>query len=256
MTSIAIITLRMAPAYRREAFITGLKRLGYGTISDPGCRSFGTVNPRGRNDLLVLWNRKAGLEEKAAERWEAWGGTVIVAENAYLQRVDKSMYAISVHGHNGEGWFPAYSEDRFTPLGFELKPMQHNPDGHILVCSQRGVGSKRMASPPRWGELIAKQTYGSRFRAHPGNFAPKVPLTDDLKGAKRCLIWSSAAGVQALVEGIPVGHAAPHWICERWEDDRRAALNRMAHGQWTVAEIESGEPFARLRDDEWGPFNV
>lgn len=27
---------------------------------------------------------------------------------------------------------------------------------------------------------------------------------------------------------------------------RQAALHRMAHAQWTVAEIESGEPFARI----------
>lgn len=248
----AILTLRREPAYRRDAFANGLKRLGYDVVC--GTAGDRTVHPRSRDDLLVLWNLKAGLEERAAERWEFLGGTVLVIENAYLQQVDKSAYTISTHGHNGEGWFPLFGgDDRFTPLGFDLKPMQDNPNGHILVCGQRGVGSARMASPPRWGDLIAKQTHGSRFRPHPGNMRPRVPLTDDLRGAKRCLIWSSAAGVQALVEGIPVGHAAPHWICEGWEDDRRTALNRMAHNQWHHDEIASGEPFARMRDRDWGP---
>lgn len=109
-----------------------------------------------------------------------------------------------------------------------------------------------MASPPRWGEEMAKVTPHSLFRPHPGSFAPKVPLTHQLRGAKACAIWSSAAGVQALVEGVPVHHYAPHWICEQWSRDREAALNRMAHGQWHHEEIERGEPFARMQEQNWG----
>ena len=245
MPHIAIVTVRPEPYYRRAAIETGLKRLGY-MITKDGV-------PANNADLLVMWGRKRGAEEKRAEDWESKGGTVIVMENGYLAKEAKTHYAISTHDHAGAGWAPVGDEDRFTPLGFDLKPMQDNPNGHILVCGQRGVGSARMASPPRWGELIAKQTHGSRFRAHPGDAKPRTLLTDDLRGAKRCLIWSSAAGVQALVEGVPVGYAAPHWICERWEDDRRTALNRMAHGQWHHEEIASGEPFARMRDNFWGP---
>jgi hypothetical protein len=76
------------------------------------------------------------------------------------------------------------------------------------------------------------------------------------------VIWSSGAGVQALVAGIPVIYQAPHWICEGAADDalevvernplgvtpisREAALQRMAWAQWSLAEIASGEPFRRL----------
>lgn len=248
--STAVIKVRKEPHYRREAIEKGLKRLGY---------TIGTAyRPAGERDLLVLWNRKVGAEDNTATLWEQQGGTVIVMENGYLQKVDKTMYAISVHGHNGSGWFPVGTEDRFSKLGFEVKPWQNNLNGHWLVCGQRGIGSPTMASPPQWAEKTAaklkKMGLPVRLRQHPGNFAPKVPLLDDLKGARTCVIWSSGSGVRAIVEGIPVQYSAPHWICAGAgeygapEEHRQQALHRMAHGQWSVDEIASGEPFARILD--------
>ena len=61
--------------------------------------------------------------------------------------------------------------------------------------------------------------------AHPGD---KGKLEKDLAamaGARSVVIWSSAIGVRALVEGIPVQHFAPHWICETWAKDREAACS-------------------------------
>lgn len=245
----AVVTIRKEPAYRREAVESGLKRLGYTILSKGG-------RPESRADLLVLWNKKQGAEETMADQWERRGGTVIVMENGYLQKVDKTTYALSVHGHNGSGWFPTGTEDRFTALGFPLKEMVERK-GYDLVCAQRGIGSKLMASPPRWAEKMVEklraQGRSTRLRAHPGNFAPKVPLLEDLKGAARCVIWSSGAGVRALVEGTPVVHAAPHWICAGWEGNRVEALQRMAWGQWRHEEIATGLPFAMMRDAAWGP---
>lgn len=249
MSLIANIQVRKEPYYRRAAIEDGLKRLGY-TIG-----SF-TV-PQGKESLLVLWNKKRGSEEAQADRWEQQGGTVIVMENGYLQKVDKTRYAISTHGHNGSGWFPVTGEDRFSPLGFEIKPMLLR-DGPIVVRAQRGIGSRLMASPPQWAEkMVAKlkqQGKNTRLVPHPGDKGKLEKDLAALKGASELLIWSSAMGVRALVEGVEVTHHAPHWICEGWRGGRReTALQRMAHGQWSVAEIETGEPFARMRDCNWGP---
>jgi hypothetical protein len=241
----AVVTIRKEPYYRRAAIESGLKRLGYNVVSSG-------LRPSGPESLLLLWNKKKGKEEQDADAWERQGGTVIVMENAYLQKVDKTYYAISVHGHNGSGWFPVGDEDRFSKLGFPVKPWQpDNFKGHDLVLGQRGIGSTLMASPSLWGEkLTAKlkaRGFNARLRVHPGNYAPKVPLLADLKGAKACHIWSSSGGVMALVEGIPVYHHAPHWICSgagpltQWQ-----VLNRMSHGQWHHEEIATGEPFARI----------
>ncbi len=239
----ALCLIRREPYYRAEAFRQGLQRVGFKLVDK--------LVPEGPEDWAILWNRQ-GANEILADQFEARGGTVIVCENGYLARVDKSHYAISVHGHCGSGWFPHDpTEDRFSKLGFVLKPWRGR-EGSVLICAQRGVGSRTMKSPPGWAEkqlAFWKHVKGTtaRIRPHPGQFAPKVPLVDDLRGVACCSIWSSAAGVQALVEGVPVVHHAPHWICAgAGEANRVEILNRMAHGQWHFDEIASGLPFARL----------
>lgn len=238
----AVLRIRKEPFYRRAAFEQGLQRVGFTLVEKAA--------PADSSDWLVIWNRQ-GAAEIEADEWERKGGTVIVCENGYLQQVDKTMYAISVHGHNGSGWFPHDpGEDRFSALGYGLKPWRGL--GHYqLVCGQRGIGSREMKSPPGWAERLdaklRKQGLPTRLRPHPGNFAPKTPLADDLRGAAMCLIWSSAAGVRALVEGVSVHYAAPHWIAsECTTDNRYEVLNRVAHGQWHHEEIATGEPFARI----------
>lgn len=257
MSRIAIVKIRKEPHYRRQAIESGLLRCGY-ALHDKWPHNWRID----KDDLLVLWNRKKGAEEAEAEDWERRGGSVIVMENGYLQKVDKTMYAISVGQHNGAGWFPVGNEDRFSALGFEMKPVRLEVGGHVLVCAQRGIGSKLMASPPGWDKKSADQLRKRflvpvRVRVHPGNFAPKVPLVKDLEDVGLCVIWSSGAGVRALVEGVPVEFQAPHWICEQmnswlrggpfnFDQARKQALHRMSHGQWNVAEITTGEPFARI----------
>lgn len=239
---IAVVNIRKEPYYRRGSVEMGLKRLGY-TVGS-------YTRPLGKDSILVLWNKKRGAEEQAADRWEAQGGIVLVMENGYLSKVDKSHYAISVHGHNGSGWFPVGTEDRFTPLGFPIKDWRKG-GSEVLVRAQRGVGSVLMASPPQWAEkLVAKlkaRKVNARLILHPGNFSPKVPPVIDMRNAIEMHIWCSAMGVLALTEGIPVKHHAPHWICAGAE--REVALRRMAHGQWRHEEIASGEPFARILDN-------
>jgi hypothetical protein len=239
----ALCLIRKEPYYRRAAFEQGLKRVGFTQIS--------AGSASGPEDWLIVWNRH--IHEAQADAWEANGGTVIVAENGYLQKVDKTHYAISVHGHNGNGWFPVGGEDRFSKLGFPVKDWRpDNFAGYELVCGQRGIGSRTMKSPPGWGETrtrrLSQVGFTVKFRPHPGNHPPRVPLVADLAEAKTCHIWSSASGVMSLVEGVPVHHSAPHWICENGngETERLFALHRMSHAQWKHEEIATGEPFARV----------
>lgn len=263
----AVLTIRKEPFYRRDAFEKMLAKHGY-RVCPHG------IHPDSKEDLLILWNRKKGADDNVANDWEARGGTVLVAENAYVQKVDKTYYALSVHGHNGSGWFPVGDEDRFAKLGYEVKDYVLR-EGYALVCGQRGIGSPLMASPVQWAERAARKLTAdgvrAKLRQHPGNFVAKVPLLDDLKKAASCVIWSSGSGVRAMIEGLPVFFDAPHWICSSagWRfntslvkhppavsnEDRYRALNRMAHGQWHFEEIATGEPLVRilanLGDAKW-----
>jgi hypothetical protein len=82
---------------------------------------------------------------------------------------------------------------------------------------------------------------------HPGDKNKLQLDQSNLKNAKLLVIWSSAMGVRALVEGVPVERHSPYWICgDTFMQDRPAALHRMAHGQWHFDEIATGEPFARI----------
>lgn len=261
----AICRIRKDPHYRSDAFVGGLRAAGYTVVE--------RARASGPEDLLVIWNRKAS-DEPEASRWEREGGTVLVAENGYLGK-DKDgiqSYALSAHGHNGSGWWPEGDGTRFAALGLTPAPFQWNAAGHILVCGQRGIGSKEMASPRGWhddaAQRIAKVARSKpvRVRLHPGRHAAPVPLGDDLRGAWACAIWSSSSGVQALMKGIPVVYDAPHWICSggaiRLRDIERnpqlalntdevarlRAFETMSWAQWFVAELASGQPFALFRE--------
>jgi hypothetical protein len=261
----AVCLIRNEPAYRKRAFVEGLQQAGYRIYY-----SAQGLQPT-KQDVMLCWNRGGAFGDQA-NLWERHGGTVMVAENGYIGR-DKDgvqLYALALHGHNGSGAWPRGGSERFDALGIEVKPWRSVGD-HIVVRGQRGIGSRSMASPPRWHEHTATVLEMSTHRRvvvqeHPRKPAcdPEVTaqIVESLAGAHAMCIWASAAGVRALVEGVPVFYAAPHWICEdaarRYvntsmiehplmdDNARRAALNRMAWAQWTVDELASGEPFVRL----------
>jgi hypothetical protein len=70
------------------------------------------------------------------------------------------------------------------------------------------------------------------------------------------VVWSSSAGVHALLEGIPTFCEAPFWIAKEAAaggsidapvmPERAPVFERLAWAQWTLQEIENGEPFRRL----------
>lgn len=246
--SIAYNLIRPQPHYRREAFTAGLKAAGF-EVRENTC---GTACP---GDVLLIWNRYGHLEQ-TADRFEAQGGRVLVAENSYLgmNRGDRRLYALAWHAHNGRGqWFPGGPE-RFASLGINLQTMRPDQPAageFVLVAPNRPFGMAGGVMPADWADRVAQRlrSQGERVmvRNHPGNTEAAVPLERDLDGASRVEIWSSSVGVSALVSGIPVVCHAPWWICKDWElIGRQAALERLAWAQWTVEEISDGTAFRHL----------
>lgn len=255
----AFCLIREYPVYRRESFIRGLRACGFDVRLAPPDPDIGP------GDALVIWNRYGHWHDMASQVQQK-GGSVIVAENAYLgvDRADRRRYALANGGHNGSGAWPMGGPERWDELGIQLKPWRTEGE-HVLVAPNRSFGMPGFIMPPNWHENVLQRLRMAtdrpiRVRPHPGNGPPKKPLIEDLVGAWAVVIWSSSVGCEALVEGIPVICEAPWWIAKgaalksikdlETKDlpDRLPALRRLAWAQWTVEEIERGEPFQHLLD--------
>lgn len=216
-------------------------------------------------EVLVIWNRYYD-RDLLAERFEAAGGTVLVAENGYVRgrHHGGTHYAVAVHGHNGSGTWPVGGPERWELLGVPLQPRKTG-GGCLLVAPNRPFGMRGTVMPSNWAEDVARRLRGHtklalRIRPHPGNSAPAIPLDQDLGDACAVAIWSSSVGVHALIAGIPVLCEAPYWVCKDaaastfeylfddrdWDERRQQALHRLAWAQWSIEEIGRGDPFRHL----------
>lgn len=267
----AYCLIRKQPHYRHEAFVAGLRAVGYDVEDIP---------PKGRprrEDVLLIWNRY-GDWEVIADRFEAAGGTVLVAENGYIgigggtpkltEGPGNHYYALARHAHNGRGQWHVGGPERWNALNVSLQPWRLAGD-YILVCPNRSFGMRGGVMPLDWAEQVSRRLRAVtkrpiRVRYHPGNLAAKVSLEEDLSGAAACVIWSSSCGVHALVRGVPVICEGPYWICRgasnheelglSWQDTwlhREPVMHALAWAQWSVEEISRGEPFRYLLSDSW-----
>lgn len=249
----AALLFRRNRHYRLAEFKRGLERHGYSV-------SHSHDSPR-PGDLLVLWNRTRQYEQ-VARNYERAGAKVLIAENGWLDRLGgEKQYALALGHHNGAGrWFVG---DRPR---FEIEPLSVPRGDAILILPQRGIGEPGVAMPPTWPRTIRDrlQRITKRpviFRRHPGNHHAafrQVPLEQDLSRAHCVVTWASGAGIKAIRAGVPCFYEMDGWIgscaATRLADqleqcdttDSGELWRRISWGQWTMAEIESGEAFDRL----------
>lgn len=261
---IAYCLIRDLPHYRRHAFDAGLAAAGF-SVS----HAYPVSGRDHRGDVLVIWNRY-GTYHDIATRFERGGGLVIVAENGFVGKDENGLqyYSLALDGQNGSGRWYVGLENRFDLLGIEVKPWREPvPTGHLVIRGQRGIGRPGVASPPDWHNAVARGLRTHRkiiVVEHPGvGSVTDTKHEHYLDGAHALIIWSSAVGVKALIAGVPVFCHSPYWVCKvgaaRCEmehelfltDDianarRFNALHHMAWAQWSLAEIETGEPFDLL----------
>lgn len=239
--------------YRKDAFETGLRSLGYEISRDPVARPC-------RDDVLVLWNRYA-RDEDYARRYENAGAVVLVAENAWLGPDSKEQhhFAICRGHHNGAGTWHVGPEPR--PIAYEpCKPWRTGGEV-VYVLPQRGMGELGVAMPRDWvprvldglGRVTDRPI---RMHKHPG-IRPHPPFTlpDD---AYCAVTHASGAGIKAIIAGVPVFHTFDRWIGREaaiygigridkpFLGDRGPMLHKLSWAQWTADEISRGEPFQWL----------
>jgi len=246
----ALCLVREALHYRRDAFLSGLRAAGFKVVP--------TLKTPGPGDALVIWNRY-GWYAAEANRFEAAGARVVVAENGYLGKAwcGGNWYALSIGHHAGAGKWRIGGPERWDALGVELAPWRSGDE--IVVLGQRGIGEPGIAAPDRWAER-ARRRFGGRIRPHPADKSvAAVPLAGDLANAKAVVTWHSGAALQALLLGVPVFYEFDRWIGapaarhvskfgEPLRDDaaRLSMFRRLAWAQWQLEEIRSGEAFQGL----------
>ena len=240
MTATAYLALREGLPYRRDAFESGLKRLGYRVVHDI------TMRPA-PGDVLVIWNRY-GQNDTSAKVFEKRDLPIVVAENGYLGNdfIGDRWYALSANQHNGAGTIPTGPASRWDSLNVELKPMT-TKRGTVLLLPQRGIGQTGVAMPLNWLASVErrciKKGIAYRVRHHPGGRKDVRPFVDDLDGVTDVLTWGSGAAIKALTHGVRVWSDMPNWIGQQdnTEAGRLAMFRRLAWGMWRLREIESGQ---------------
>lgn len=258
VTPTATCLIREQPHYRRDTFHEALTLLGYKVDLHPPRRIR-------RDDILVLWNRY-GIHDEQAKSYERVGAPVIVVENGYVpMRGTKKAFALALNHHNGAGSWVSDGNARGHLLDVELKPWHSPNGGDTLILPQRGIGPPGVAMPRGWLADVQRRLSAMRrrrvtVRLHPGTDKHDkiLPIEDVLDGVACCVTWGSGAALKAIFAGVPVFHELAPWIgapcaqfgIERIEQpyfgDREQLLERVACAQWTVEEVATAEPLARL----------
>lgn len=258
---------------RADHMREGLLAIGYDVKRCHGNRAgFAHCRPNDDRDVMIMWTKSRHSLEGPADTFEKAGGRVIVCEESHFKgMVDEKIFSMCLGDHNGAGTWPSFGPARWASFGLELKPWREDGD-YILVCGQRGIGSRLMHSPDDWHTRTKDSIVTQRqiqVRVHPKSKLPgdkrfihaqPESLDEHLADAWAVVVWSSGVGTKALMEGIPVFYGAPHNFLEgaaqalgggaKLDDpqpgDRLPAFERLAWCQWKTSEIRSGEAFKHL----------
>lgn len=259
MVDITLVKSRPTPHQNTHltALQTGFQKLG---INAP----IVLKNRRIKTKLCACWGWRLGKRLMQA------GHKVLVLERGYIG--DRFSYtSLGWNGLNGYASFPIYqsaNQDRFTKVGGVIRPWKTDGD-EILILGQvpTDASLKGLNLFPKYAEWAnkAKEAYGKKvvFRPHPDvvkrgqvKEVPGVPLSegsleDAFSRAFLCITFNSNSSVDAVLAGVPTitmdrgsmaWEVTSHSFIELRRPDREKWAYNLAHTQWTIPEIESGEP--------------
>ena len=235
----AYLNLRYTVPERRQAFTSGLKRIGF-AIKECVPQRIDT------SDIFVTWNR-IGWADSVAANFINHGLPVIVAENATWGNdfAGKHWYTLARNYHNTSDCFHIGDASRWDDLNIKLNPFKDQKG--IIILPQRGIGSAPTTMPNNWAAK-AQAKYGGVIRHHPGRNKNAMPLELELGNYGTAITWGSGAAVKALMMGLKVTSEMPNWIAEQdnTEQGRLDMFRRLAWAQWELEEIASGKTFSWL----------
>lgn len=256
-----------------DAFLQGCQRLGIETVENSTEADAAMI-------WSVLWHGRMKSNESIYRLYRQQNKPVFVLEVGMLKR--GLTWKLGVNGIGLDNSCAAESTpNRSKQLGLELKPWT-NSGYNIVIACQRSDSEQWTGQPPTvaWLTDIARKIrqYSDKpivIRPHPrqriANISgcviesPKpIPGTYDSFNYDQCLqtTWAvinynSGPGTQAILNGVPafvgatslaapVGNLDLAQIENPLRPDRTQWIQQLAHTEWTILEIESGEPLQRL----------
>jgi hypothetical protein len=246
-----------------------------------GIRAFGDTvrvaagsTPRDKaSDAVACWGWRRG------ERLRRQGREVLIVERGFIGDRLTVWTQLGWNGLCGRGEFPAPPPDdggrRFeTYFGGTIKPWTRRRTYALIVgqvpgdanCPSQARMEQFYCEAARameargyevgFREHPAAVRRGLRVRALPGKRVGGT-LADALDVAAVVVTWSSNTAVEAVLAGVPViccdpgsmayPVAAQSLSAPLIRPDRAEWAARLAWTQWNIAEILSGEAWARVR---------
>lgn len=231
-----------------------------------GCITTEDVLP----EYLTLTGRRLGADPVALfgspSQWpllrkaQAVGRDYFYSDHGYFGR--GLFYRITKNAYQHDGTGDADPE-RFLKFGKAIEPWQVS-GSHVLICPN---------SPEHFAQHglehdVWLQATVATLRAHTDRELrvrwkrnQHVRIIEDLRAARACVVYSSAAALDALIAGIPVFVLAPFAAAYRmglsdltqietpiYPDDREPFLSALANQQWTLSEIYRGQAWRSLSE--------
>lgn len=222
-----------------------------------------------KDDILICWGWKRGnIFQKKCKN-------ILILEHGYIFNRNEWI-SIGWNGLNGRADFltDSVASDRWKNI-FKphVKPWQY--DGkYILLCGQvPGDASLKGKNLNKWYTTIAEKAYKYYnipvvWRPHPvavnAGKVVNVPntildtnerLQDSLNLAKAVITYNSNAGVEAIMNGVPViskdqgsmyAEIATPYIGKLKYPNRDEWGRKIAYSQWHTSEIKKGIAFNHI----------
>lgn len=224
---------------------------------------------------VIFW----GWKPAGGQVLRACGKNILVIENGYLGDRTRNYTSLGWNGLNGKAVMPVYEFDktmaRSRAAGVRMKPWKNDPQGKIVILGQVEVdASVRQVDIRKFYEVVGriaqhiwdKPVY---FRPHPESLKHSQGVLS-VEGLKNCnaptleeclneafftICYNSNSSLDSVLHGVPTFIAdkgaiaydlGSHDLRALITPDREKAVDRIAHQQWTLEEIASGEPLKAI----------
>lgn len=257
--------------------VSGGNRVGLSIYVVPGAAELNAYPVHGKaksHDICAAFIQGApkdakgevfyGVDSSNLQHWQrcrASGEPYYYCDNAYFDKTRGTHFRITQGAiqHSGQGQSDG---KRFKSLALQIKPWRSDGD-HIVVCPQSDSFMRDLADwNGNWLDDVVRTlalVSNRRFKVrnwHRDKSVLMATLNEDLRNAWILVTHSSAAAVNALLEGIPVacnegaaksmGVQALDIEDPVYPEDRERFFMVLADNQWTLDEIKRGVAWKAL----------